>query len=164
MSTVALVLVVVALNFRAAGAALVTVTTAGLALAVVLHVAGWAGQRFGLEVPSEIEPVLVALLLGIVTDYSIFFLAGMRERLAAGDHRLGSGPPQRRRVRPDRLRGGPDGGRRQPRSSRRPGGCLPGLSGFPTSMFSAVATAHAMRTAVIAGARERKRGRAAAGA
>lgn len=42
----------------------------------------------GFDVPSEIEPVLVALLLGIVTDYSIFFLSGMRERLGAGDGRL----------------------------------------------------------------------------
>ncbi|HWC11732.1 MAG TPA: MMPL family transporter [Acidimicrobiales bacterium] len=87
-ATVVLIILVVALNFRALGAALVTVTTAGLALVVILHVAGWAGQQFGLEIPSEIEPVLVALLLGIVTDYSIFFLAGTRERLLAGDHRV----------------------------------------------------------------------------
>ncbi len=87
-ATVALIIVIVALNFRALGAALVTIATAGLALAIVLHVGGWAGERFGLDIPHEIEPVLVALLLGIVTDYSIFFLAGMRERLLAGDHRL----------------------------------------------------------------------------
>ena len=87
-ATVALIIVIVALSFRAVGAALVTITTAGLALAVVLHVGGWVGETFGLDVPREIEPVLVALLLGIVTDYSIFFLAGMRERLLAGDDRL----------------------------------------------------------------------------
>jgi len=86
--TVVLILLVVALNFRAMGAPLVTLATAGIALAVITRTAGWIGERADVDIPSEIEPVIVALLLGIITDYSIFFLSGMRERLAAGDHRL----------------------------------------------------------------------------
>lgn len=88
VATVILILLVVALNFRAVGAPLVTMATAGVALAVIVRLAGWIGQELGIAVPSEIEPVMVALLLGIVTDYSIFFLSGMRERLVAGDDRL----------------------------------------------------------------------------
>ena len=88
VATVILILIVVALNFRAVGAPLVTMATAGVALAVIVRLAGWIGQELGIDVPSEIEPVMVALLLGIVTDYSIFFLSGMRERLVAGDDRL----------------------------------------------------------------------------
>ena len=38
-------------------------------------------------IPRDAEPVLVVLLLGVVTDYAVFFLHGMRERLAAGDER-----------------------------------------------------------------------------
>ena len=88
VATVILILLVVALNFRAIGAPLVTLATAGIALAVIVRLAGWIGEELGIAVPSEIEPVMVALLLGIVTDYSIFFLSGMRERLVAGDDRL----------------------------------------------------------------------------
>lgn len=88
IATVLLIFLVVALNFRALGAPFVTMATAALALSVIVRVAGWAGEEFGFDVPREIEPVIVALLLGIVTDYSIFFLSGMRERLGAGDDRL----------------------------------------------------------------------------
>lgn len=88
VATVAVVFLVVALSFKAVGAPLLTMATAGLALSIVVRIAGWFGQEFGFDVPKEIEPVLVALMLGIVTDYSIFFLSGMRERLAAGDQRL----------------------------------------------------------------------------
>ncbi|MDP9072459.1 MAG: MMPL family transporter [Actinomycetota bacterium] len=88
VATVVLILLVVALNFSAVGAPLVTMATAGIALTVITRVAGWIGERARVDIPSEIEPVIVALLLGIITDYSIFFLAGMRERLAAGDDRL----------------------------------------------------------------------------
>lgn len=86
--TVGLILVVVALSFKALGAPLVTMATAALALNAVLRVGGWMGDRLGFALPNEMEPVLVALLLGVVTDYSIFFVSGMRERLAAGDDRL----------------------------------------------------------------------------
>ena len=88
IATVILILLVVAISFRAIGAPLVTMATAGLALAVIVRLAGWIGEEIGVDVPSEIEPVMVALLLGIVTDYSIFFLYGMRERLESGDDRL----------------------------------------------------------------------------
>ncbi len=88
IATVVLILLVVALNYRAVGAPLVTMATAGVAVAVVVRLAGLIGSELGVDVPGEIEPVMVALLLGIVTDYSIFFLSGMRERLAAGEDRL----------------------------------------------------------------------------
>ena len=87
LATVVLIFLVVALVFRSLGAPIVTMATAGIALAVIVRLAGWIGEEVGVDVPSEIEPVMVALLLGIVTDYSIFFLSGMRERLAAGDDR-----------------------------------------------------------------------------
>jgi len=86
--TIGLIFLVVALNFRSLGAPLVTMTTAVLAFGIVTRMAGWLGGRVGFDVPNEIEPVLVALLLGIVTDYSIFFLSGMRDRLAVGEGRL----------------------------------------------------------------------------
>lgn len=85
LATIGLILLVVAINFRAVVAPLITLATAGLALGLIVRLAGWLGGQLGFDVPKEIEPVMVALLLGIVTDYSIFFLSGMKDRLDAGD-------------------------------------------------------------------------------
>ena len=61
--------------------------------------------------PSEIEPVLVVLLLGLVTDYTVFFMAETRRRLRRGEPRL------RRRARGD--------ARGSRRSSRPPASSSP---------------------------------------
>ena len=44
---------------------------------------GWAPR-----LPADVDPVLVVLLLGVTTDYSVFFLSGMRARLAEGVRRV----------------------------------------------------------------------------
>ena len=84
IASVLLVALIVGLHFRSVGAPLLTLAAAGVAYAIAVRVLGWAGERMGVIVPSEVEPVLVVLLLGLVTDYSIFFLSGMRESLARG--------------------------------------------------------------------------------
>jgi len=84
LATIVLVALIVGLHFRAVGAPLLTLVAAGVAYLVTMPVLVWLGQRTGTPVPEEIEPLVVVLLLGIVTDYSIFFLSGMRARLAEG--------------------------------------------------------------------------------
>ena len=59
-----------------------------MAYAITMRVLPWLGERANVTVPKEIEPVVVVLLLGLVTDYSIFFLSETRRRLRAGDERL----------------------------------------------------------------------------
>ncbi|HET8659394.1 MAG TPA: MMPL family transporter [Micromonosporaceae bacterium] len=86
--TVAAVLLIVAVSFRSVVAPLVTLAVAGVAILLTLHLAGAAAERFGLVVPQETQPLLVALLLGVVTDYVIFYLSAMRGRLASGAGRL----------------------------------------------------------------------------
>ena len=63
-----------------------------------MRVLPWLGERANVTVPKEIEPVVVVLLLGLVTDYSIFFLSETRRRLRAGDR------APARRARGDRAR------------------------------------------------------------
>jgi RND superfamily putative drug exporter len=87
-ASVALIAVIVALAFRSVGAPLVALAAAGIAYAVAMRVLPWLGERADVTVPKEIEPVIVVLLLGLVTDYSIFFLSETRRRLRAGDERL----------------------------------------------------------------------------
>ena len=40
-------------------------------------------RLLGVSVPADIRPVMVALLLGIVTDYAVFFLSALRTDLRA---------------------------------------------------------------------------------
>ena len=82
--TVLLIAAVVGLRFRAIGAPLVALTTAGIAYVVSTRVVGWLDERSSLSVPQEAEPVMVVLLLGIVTDYAIFYLESTRAEHGRG--------------------------------------------------------------------------------
>lgn len=84
VTTILLVFGILALNYRAPGAPLVALLGAGVAYLVAVRVAAWVGEQWGIAVPSDVEPIMVVLLLGIVTDYSVFFLSGMRRRLTEG--------------------------------------------------------------------------------
>ena len=88
LATLLLIVVIILLAFRSIGAPLVAV--AGIAVGFPLTVWGLdqLNRQLGVAVPQELDPVVIALLLGILTDYAIFFLSGARTRLAAGDDRL----------------------------------------------------------------------------
>jgi RND superfamily putative drug exporter len=86
--TVAVIALVVGLMFRSFGAPAVTLVAAGIAFLVSRGLIPWVGDRLGVGIPEEVEPLVVALTLGVVTDYAIFFLSAGRRRLAAGEPRL----------------------------------------------------------------------------
>jgi RND superfamily putative drug exporter len=99
-ATIAVILLVVALYFRSIGAPLVTLACAGLAYVIAVRVLAWSGERAGVVAPSEIEPVLVVLLLGLVTDYTVFFMSETRRRLIAGDDRIPAARAATARIAP----------------------------------------------------------------
>ena len=86
--TVALVALILGLYFRSFGAPLLTLGAAGIAYVLVLRALGWLASRSGVSLPQDLEPVIVVLLLGVVTDYSVFFLSGYRRRLEGGEGRV----------------------------------------------------------------------------
>jgi RND superfamily putative drug exporter len=88
LATVALIAVILLITFRAPGPPLLVLGASGIAYVVSTHLLAWVGEQRGQQVPKEVEPILVALLLGLVTDYAVFFLAGMRRRLAVGTSRF----------------------------------------------------------------------------
>jgi len=88
LATVLLIALILGVHFRSPVTPVVTLLAAGVAYVVSLRSVGWLGQWLDVTIPRDAEPVLVVLLLGVVTDYAIFFLHGMRERLDAGDARL----------------------------------------------------------------------------
>lgn len=86
--TVAAVFLIVAIAFRSLIAPLLALGVAGVAIVLTLHVGGALAERLGVPVPQETQPLLVALLLGVVTDYVVFYLAAVRTQLASGAGRL----------------------------------------------------------------------------
>jgi putative drug exporter of the RND superfamily len=83
--TVALIALVVGLTFRSVGAPLLVLFVSGIAFLVSSRLVPWVGDALDTSVPQEVEPLVVALTLGIATDYSVFFLSACRRRLAAGE-------------------------------------------------------------------------------
>lgn len=88
LATLALVVLAVGIRFRAFGAPLVTLGAVAIAYEVTVRAVAWIGKALSVSVPQEVEPVIVVLLFGIVTDYSVFFLSRFRARLAEGEGRL----------------------------------------------------------------------------
>ena len=110
--TVLVILLVVGLTFQAFGAPLLTLFAAAISFLVARGLIPWVGTRLGVEIPQEVEPLVVALTLGIVTDYAVFYLSGMRRSLLEGRSAVESAldgddsrDADRRDRRADRRRG-----------------------------------------------------------
>jgi RND superfamily putative drug exporter len=85
--TVAVIVFLVAALYRSPVAPIVPLSGAAIAYLVSRHVIGWGAHALGLSIPSQLDPVMVVLLLGVVTDYSVFTLTGMQERLRSRERR-----------------------------------------------------------------------------
>jgi RND superfamily putative drug exporter len=79
--TVAVVALIVVAVFRSPGAAVVTLSALAVAFPITLWALGELAVRTGTALPQEVEPLVVALLLGVVTDYAVFFLSDARDRI-----------------------------------------------------------------------------------
>jgi RND superfamily putative drug exporter len=84
LATALLVVVILALYFGSLGVPLLGVGTVAVAYLCADRVLGWVAERYGLSIPREAEPVIVALIFGVLTDYLVFFVSGYRQRLRQG--------------------------------------------------------------------------------
>ena len=82
--TVAAIALIVGIAFRSLVAPLVTVAAGLVSYATALQAVSWAATRLGFPAPPELRPLMVVLLLGIVTDYAVFLLSGVRHHLGLG--------------------------------------------------------------------------------
>ena len=85
LATLLFVLAAVGWYFRSVLAPVVNLVAVALAYLVSIRLVAVVGEAVGVSVPSEVEPVIVALLFGVVTDYSLFFLSRFRRRLVEGE-------------------------------------------------------------------------------
>ncbi|MDR7300526.1 MMPL family transporter [Haloactinomyces albus] len=84
IATVSVIALIVGVNFRSVVAPLITLLTAGIAYFLAVRMVAFGAMLLNSTVPAILEPILVALVLGVTTDYSIFFLSGLRRRLRQG--------------------------------------------------------------------------------
>jgi RND superfamily putative drug exporter len=106
IATVVLIALMVGLKFRAPGAPALTLLTVAVAYVVSSWVLREAGSAAGVTVPTILRPLVVALVLGIVTDYSVFYLSAYRSRLRRGDDRLPAARSTAAEIAPIVLAGG----------------------------------------------------------
>jgi RND superfamily putative drug exporter len=105
-ATVLMVALVVGLMFRALGAPALTLATVGIAYLMALRATDRLSEVTGLAVPDILKPLMVALVLGIVTDYTIFYASTMRRLLAGGTPRLRAAREATAQITPIVLAGG----------------------------------------------------------
>jgi RND superfamily putative drug exporter len=84
VATVILVVGILAFYFGSVGVPLLALAAVGVAYLGVERALGWVGSQAGLAFSSEVEPVIVGLLFGVLTDYLVFFVSGYRQRLREG--------------------------------------------------------------------------------
>jgi putative drug exporter of the RND superfamily len=88
IATVLAIFLIVGFFFLSPGAPLATLACAGTTYLLAVRIVAWVMQQMHVTLPPDVEPVLVVLLLGVTTDYSVFFMSGMRNRLAEGLPRI----------------------------------------------------------------------------
>jgi RND superfamily putative drug exporter len=87
-ATLLVVIAIVAIKFRSVVAPLVALVTAAASYFVAVRVTNQVGGLVQGGVPEELKPLVLALVLGIVTDYAIFYLSSMRSGLEQDLDRL----------------------------------------------------------------------------
>ena len=83
--TVVIITLIVALSLRSAAAPIVTLGTVAVAYVVSVRLVAIVGEQVDISVPPEVEPIMVALLFGVVTDYALFYMSRFRRRLEGGE-------------------------------------------------------------------------------
>ena len=81
VATLAAIALIVGWHFRSMVAPVITLVTAGLGYVLADRAIGSLAALLDVSAPDQLRPIVIALMLGITTDYTIFFLAGLRRRL-----------------------------------------------------------------------------------
>jgi RND superfamily putative drug exporter len=88
LATILLVALVLLVHFRAPAPAALTIFAIAVSYLLAERVVAEFASRAGVSVPAEVQPVLVVLIFGVVTDYSIFFQSRFRALLTGGHDRI----------------------------------------------------------------------------
>ena len=84
VATALAIFLIVAFTYRSPVAPLVPLASIGLATFLTLRILGWVAVNQGVDVPTQVEPIIVVLLFGVGTDYALFLLSRTRQALWEG--------------------------------------------------------------------------------
>lgn len=84
LATLALIAVVVAFAFRSLVAPIAVLFVAGIGYLVTIRLLGLLAAALGFALPDQLQPLIAALLIGVVTDYCVLFFFGFRQQLDRG--------------------------------------------------------------------------------
>lgn len=89
--TLVAIFVLVGVAFRSLVVPLLALGASGVAVIATMWLVTALSDVLGVSAPAELQPVLVALLLGVVTDYTIFYVTGLGAVIGRGitDRRTG---------------------------------------------------------------------------
>ena len=79
--TVLAIIVLVGITFRSIIAPAVALLASVVAFIATINLSAVLSGLAGISTPAELEPLLVALLLGVVTDYTIFYVTALQGRI-----------------------------------------------------------------------------------
>jgi putative drug exporter of the RND superfamily len=84
VATALAIFLIVGFTYRSPVAPLLPLVSIGLAVFLTLRLLGWLAVARGIEVPSQVEPIVVVLLFGVGTDYALFLMSRTRRALEEG--------------------------------------------------------------------------------
>ncbi len=87
-ASLAVIVAVVALTFRSVLAPVLVLLVGGGGYLVFYRVLAGSAGEFGLAVPQQLEPVLAALFIGVITDYCVLLFSTFRREVLAGRGRF----------------------------------------------------------------------------
>jgi RND superfamily putative drug exporter len=87
LATIVLVALAIGVHFRSPAAALLDVIAVAIAYVLGERAVAQLATFAAFTIPAEAQPVLVVLVFGVVTDYTIFFLSRFRALLREGEER-----------------------------------------------------------------------------
>lgn len=87
-ATALLVTLLVGLYFRSLAAPLLTLAAVGVAYVLTDRMLAQLAIGQDVSIPQEVHPVIVVLLFGVVTDYTVFYLSRARALMQEGRPRL----------------------------------------------------------------------------
>lgn len=90
LATLVLVAVVVGWAFRSLIAPVAVLVVAGIGYFVTIRVLGLLAATLGFALPDQLQPLIAALLIGVVTDYCVLFFFAFRRELRSGSARIGA--------------------------------------------------------------------------
>jgi RND superfamily putative drug exporter len=85
LASLVIILLITSITFRSLLAPVLILVTGATGYLIFYRVLSGTAGQFGLSVPQQLEPVLAALFIGVITDYCVLLFSSFRDALTRGE-------------------------------------------------------------------------------